>query len=89
MPKYVLSLDASKKKKKKKKKLACLFSATEWDCPVLEVKGKLKGSPPSDIINRSIKRVCLHVCTAPFHTAPGKILYLIEEKSRIRSPTYA
>ena len=53
MPKYVFSLDASKVQKTNK--LVCLFCATE--CPVLEVKGKLKGSPPSDIINRLIKRV--------------------------------
>ena len=64
-----------------------MFSATEWDCPVLEVKGKLKESPPSDIINLSIKRVWLHVCTVPHHTAPRKILYRTDEKKPNSSPT--
>ena len=46
MPKYVLSLIQIKK-------IFCLFCAT--DCTVLEVKGKINVSLPSDIINRSIK----------------------------------
>ena len=47
MPKYVLSLIV----KPKLKKIFCLFCAT--DCPILEVKGKINMSLPSDVINRS------------------------------------
>ena len=66
MPKYVLSIDASKVNNKKK--LVCLFCATRMRLPCSRGEGHLKWSPPSDIINRSIKRVYLHVCTAPYST---------------------
>ena len=66
MPKYVLSLDASKVKKKS----PVCFALKRLPCFRGTVKHK--GSLPSDITNPSIKRVWLHVCTAPHHTAPGK-----------------